>query len=273
MGCHCNSNKLIEKEDIKIESLNNNNLNESTSITNLNYLSKFDLNNSNNKIFINDSINSPQTLNKDSINTDQNIINIETFNKNTKLETIRMSLYYEINSVRTRPESLITKIEKYMNNISKQKNGKYYLKVDEINNINLNKGKKIFEECKNLLKGKIPVKQFILKNELTFPFPEYYTEVSECIKENYLTETINKIKENFKEFEIVNFHYDIMTFNTELSIVLQIVDDTNSMFQRRNNLLNKNIKYIGINVGKVSEGIFLYYFLFANDKKYSLKIN
>jgi hypothetical protein len=61
-------------------------------------------------------------------------------------------------------------------------------------------------------------------------------------------------------------------FNTELSVVLQIVDDTNSMFQRRNNLLNKNYKYIGINVGKLNDGIFLYYFLFANDKKYKLNI-
>ena len=265
MGCVCNS-KFIGEEDVKLESLNNNNNESLPSNLNLNYL--IANKNSTNKTDLNYS---PHLNNKDSINTDQNI-NIENFDKDTKLETIRMSLFYEINSVRLKPESMINKIDKYMNNISKIENGNFYIKADEINNINLHKGKILFEECKKFLKGKIPLKQFVLKNELTFPFPENYSDVSQCIEEKYLTNTINRIKDSFKDFEILNFHYDIMNFNTELSVVLQIVDDTNSMFQRRNNLLNKNFKYIGINVGKFSDGIFLYYFLFANDKKYKLNI-
>ena len=261
MGCHCTS-KFLGEEDVKLESLNNV-INESIpSIRNLNYLSE------NN---ISDLSNSPETLNKELINTDQNI-NIENFDKDTKLETLRLSLFSEINLVRIKPENMINKIEKYMNNISKTENGNFYIKADEINNINLHKGKIIFEECKNYLKNKLPLNKLILKNELTFPFPENYSDVTQCVEEKYLTSTIKKIKENLKDFEIMNFHYDIMNFNTELSVVLQIVDDTNSMFQRRNNLLNKNYKYIGINVGKLNDGIFLYYFLFANDKKFKLNI-
>ena len=244
MGCHCTS-KFLGEEDVKLESLNNV-INESIpSIRNLNYLSE------NN---ISDLSNSPETLNKELINTDQNI-NIENFDKDTKLETLRLSLFSEINLVRIKPENMINKIEKYMNNISKTENGNFYIKADEINNINLHKGKIIFEECKNYLKNKLPLNKLILKNELTFPFPENYSDVTQCVEEKYLTSTIKKIKEN-----------------TELSVVLQIVDDTNSMFQRRNNLLNKNYKYIGINVGKLNDGIFLYYFLFAIDKKYKLNI-
>ena len=253
MGCHCTS-KFLGEEDVKLESLNNV-INESIpSIRNLNYLSE------NN---ISDLRNSPETLNKELINTDQNI---ENFDKDTKLETLRLSLFSEINNVRTKPENMINKIEKYMNNISKTENGNFYIKADEINNINLHKGKNLFEECKNYLKNKIPLNKFILKNELTFPFPENYSDVSQCIEEKYLTSTIKKIKENSKDFEIMNFHYDIMNFNTELSVVLQIVDDTNSMFQRRNNLLNRLTKYIGINIGKMSNGLYCYYLLFGKDK-------
>jgi hypothetical protein len=252
MGCHCTS-KFLGEEDVKLESLNNV-INESIpSIRNLNYLLE------------NNISDSPDTLNKELINTDQNI-NIENFDKDTKLETLRLSLFSEINLVRIKPENMINKIEKYMNNISKTENGNFYIKADEINNINLHKGKIIFEECKNYLKNKLPLNKLILKNELTFPFPENYSDVTQCVEEKYLTSTIKKIKENLKDFEIMNFHYDIMNFNTELSVVLQIVDDTNSMFQRRNNLFSKIAKYIGINIGKMTNGLYCYYLLFGKDK-------
>ena len=53
----------------------------------------------------------------------------------------------------------------------------------------------------------------------------------------------------------------------ELSVLLQVVDDTNSMCQRRNNILSKSSKYIGINVGKISNGLYCFYLLFGKDKK------
>ena len=56
-----------------------------------------------------------------------------------------------------------------------------------------------------------------------------------------------------------------MNSNTALSVLLQIVDDTNFMFHRRNNILNKNSKYIGINIGKIENGLYCYYLLFGKD--------
>ena len=57
-----------------------------------------------------------------------------------------------------------------------------------------------------------------------------------------------------------------MNSNIELTTLLQIVDDTNSMNQRRNNIFSKSSKYIGINVGKMSNGLYCFYLLFGKDK-------
>ena len=88
------------------------------------------------------------------------------------------------------------------------------------------------------------------------------------MNEKYLTDTLKKLKNELilKNIDIINFHYDIMNSNIELSVLLQIVDDTNSMFQRRKNIFNKNHKYIGLNIGKIEGGLFCYYLLFGKDK-------
>ena len=57
-----------------------------------------------------------------------------------------------------------------------------------------------------------------------------------------------------------------MNSNIELSTLLQVVDDTNFMNQRRNNIFSKSSKYIGINVGKMNNGLYCFYLLFGKDK-------
>ncbi len=56
-----------------------------------------------------------------------------------------------------------------------------------------------------------------------------------------------------------------MNSNIELSVLLQIIDDTNSQFQRRKNIFLKDAKYIGINVGRINESLFCYFLIFAKD--------
>ena len=148
-----------------------------------------------------------------------------------------------------------------------------YIQVDKINKIKLNKGKKFFELSKSIIEKEKPLYPFILKNNLTFPFPEDLEndliEINEnqnfdFIKENYLTNALNdfKIKIIEKNLELLNFHYDVMNSNVELSVLLQIIDDTGSFFHRRNNILHKTAKYIGINIKKL---LFCYHLTFAKD--------
>ena len=82
-----------------------------------------------------------------------------------------------------------------------------------------------------------------------------------------MTCALNNFKQHLfeKNYELINFHYDIMTSNIELSVLLQIVDDTGSLFHRRNNIFHKNAKYIGINIKKLEKGLYCYYLVFGKD--------
>ena len=270
MGCEVCSNR----QEINIEK---NQINENTinSKRNLNYL----LHNGypceiqlNDKKFSSDtntsSNNGNSTSNK--VNTNHNIISEEI----SYLENMREQMFNEINLIRTNPGIVSEKIDKFIPFITtKQK--ETFIQVDKNNKIKLNKGNLSFEQCKIFFSKKKPIHPLILKNELTFPFPDNvindYLDVhfNEFIKESYLTSTLKKLKVelNEKNIDLVNFHYDIMNSNIELSVLLQVIDDTNSMCQRRNNILSKSSKYIGINVGKISNGLYCFYLLFGKDKK------
>ena len=72
-----------------------------------------------------------------------------------------------------------------------------------------------------------------------------------------------KTEENRDKFSIIDFHYDICYDNIELSVILQIIDDTNSNYQRRKNIFNPKARYIGITEGNLWDYMKCYYLLFA----------
>ena len=252
MGCEVCSNK----SEFYVENIQINNILKSK--RNLNYLLE-------NEIDFNEKKYSIES------NVSSNIGN-STSNNNEKLsylENMREEMFNEINLIRNNPEIVIEKINKYLPfiiSIDKE----FFIQVDKNNKIKLKKGKITFEECKSYVSKKKALQPLILKKELTFPFPGNFNENinDDFIKQNYLTSTLNQIKSNLNEknLDLVNFHYDIMNSNIELSTLLQVVDDTNFMNQRRNNIFSKSSKYIGINVGKMSNGLYCFYLLFGKDK-------
>ena len=252
MGCEVCSNK----SEFYVENIQINNILKSK--RNLNYLLE-------NEIDFNEKKYSIES------NVSSNIGN-STSNNNEKLsylENMREEMFNEINLIRTNPEIIIEKINKYLPfiiSIDKE----FFIQVDKNNKIKLKKGKITFEECKSYVSKKKSLQPLILKKELTFPFPGNFNENinDDFIKQNYLTSTLNQIKSNLNEknIDLVNFHYDIMNSNIELSVLLQIIDDTNYMFHRRNNIFSKSSKYIGINVGKMNNGLYCFYLLFGKDK-------
>ncbi len=252
MGCEVCSNK----SEFYVENIQINNILKSK--RNLNYLLE-------NEIDFNEKKYSIES------NVSSNIGN-STSNNNEKLsylENMREEMFNEINLIRNNPEIIIEKINKYLPfiiSIDKE----YFIQVDKNNKIKLKKGKITFEECKSYVSKKKSLQPLILKKELTFPFPGNFNENinDDFIKQNYLTSTLNQIKSNLNEknIDLVNFHYDIMNSNIELSTLLQVVDDTNFMNQRRNNIFSKSSKYIGINVGKMNNGLYCFYLLFGKDK-------
>ena len=271
--CHCCSRKgelkFNEIEEEQIEKIDNR-INKKGTIQNNNYYTNINLNyvSSQEKNNISDLLQNNYNISYSNNNINNNFDFSNSFYFKNK-ESLKILMLNEINNSRKNPLNIISKIEKYYDMINISKKNEYYIKIDEKNKIKLYKGKKSFDQCKNYLKNLNSLPIFILKNEMTFPFPEKNNiTIEECTNEFYLNKTLKIINEelekNFK-ITIINFHYDIMNNNTELSVILQIVDDTNSMFHRRNNIFNKEAKYIGINVGKISENLFCYYLLFGKD--------
>ena len=296
--CQCCSRKgeviLNEKENNENEQIINNSINKKGTIQNNNYYTNINLNyiSSQQKNDISNLLNNNYNLSYSqnniknqpfelisSFNNNENKLSssksqrINYYNPNEKsslLESLRNLMLIEINNSRKNPLSVIPKIEKYYQNIDISNKNEFFIRVDEKNKIRLYKGKNLFIQCQNFLKKLSSLPSFILRNEMTFPFPEIKNKISinECTNEFYLSKTLKAINEEMEKknnIKILNFHYDIMTSNTELSVVLQIVDDTNSLFQRRNNIFRKDSKYIGINVGKISDDLFCYYLLFGKD--------
>ena len=258
MGCQVCKNQT----EINISNLP---ILENKNKQNLNYLLEIDDN-----IEQNDKYKEKKNSSESEVSRQQ-VLTLK-FDESNELEIMRESMFNEINLMRLNPELVIQKIEKYSPLIKTFP--KYsYIEVDKNNKIKLNKGKSAFESCKNLFKNEKPNQSLILKNEFTFPFPDDTNDFSiqnqnyDFIKENYLTNALNNFKQHLieKNLELINFHYDIMTSNIELSVLLQIVDDTGSFFHRRNNIFHKNAKYIGINIKKLEKGLYCYYLVFGKD--------
>ncbi len=182
----------------------------------------------------------------------------------SKIESFKQRLLKEINNARENPKSFIPKIKNLMNSII-VKSDSIYLKVDFKTNIKLLTGKKAFENCLRFLGKQEPLHPLFLKDELTFDFS--FDSPIDCDNQVFLTSVLTKKNQEIKkeDMEIVNFHYDITIPNPELSVLLQIIDDTNSKYQRRQNIFNESASYIGISIGKKAEGVICFYLLFARD--------
>ena len=277
MGCHiCDKKNEINIEQINDNKFNNENENLNNSFFSINEPNNLNVNMNENKAFKislnNNKINKNNFEKTNSFNSTNHTISNP---QKVSLESLRMLMLNEINLSREFPKKIPEKIEKYINNIGKNSKNEFYIKVDNYNKIKLFKGIETIQDCKNYLQKLKEFPPLELKYELTFPFPgnkDYSNNLNiinleEAINENYLTQTLKNLSDDLKSknIEIVNFHYDIMNYNIELSVLLQIIDDTNSQFQRRKNIFIKDAKYIGINVGRINESLFCYYLSFGKD--------
>ena len=288
MGCKCFSNRSELYNDINMYNLKDNSIvnnNQEPPMIAQFLSSKSENQNNNiqkNQKTHNKNISSYNSRNKDSLfevssahqgitfaenSTKGNSNKTDKMKSNSEIsqcETLRKQLLCEINKARTNPKKIIEHLLKYKNNIHQVKNS-FYLKADDKNNIRLYKGYKSFEDCESFLNNQMSLEPLKINNELNLPFP--HMQKSFCDKEHYLTKELTKkaIEVEKSQLSIINFHYDISIGNPELSVLLQIVDDTNSRMQRRKNIFNEKCKYIGITVGQLKEGLFCFYFVFGKD--------
>ena len=134
-----------------------------------------------------------------------------------------------------------------------------------ISNSKLVEGLPAFKEAIKFLelyyKKYSSLKRLIHVSELKIPFPQDLKLVED---NNYIKNKAYEIQKKLKDkYEITGYTYDITYKDAELSTIMQIVDDNYGNKNRRNNLLNKDINYIGINYKQLNDEQYAVYILLA----------
>lgn len=164
----------------------------------------------------------------------------------------------EINLARTAPVEYSKKMESLKDNIINTK-------LNSISSIvNRIKGEP-FEKCIQYLlalsKRKM-LKPLLMNENLKIPFPVQNPLL--CVDKDYIKNIIMfKTEELEGSIKIIDFHYDICVSNPEISTMMQIIDDTNSNYQRRKNIFNPKAKSVGISEGTIKDNLSCYYLMFA----------
>jgi hypothetical protein len=162
-------------------------------------------------------------------------------------ELYNESIVTIINKIRDNPRDYAKEIEKNMTFIKKFAKDCFIFDKNNIK-IALFKGKDAFIKSKEALESmKHSIPKLEIKEELKIQIPN----------------NINELNDDLKNQKFVCFK-DYINI-PEISILLMIVDDTiENTYERRNIILNKDYKYIGIN-SKIIDKQFVSVFSFSKD--------
>ena len=155
-------------------------------------------------------------------------------------------LFELINKIRADPQSYIAYIEEAKRNIIKDEYGRiiYNGKVK----VALNGGIYTFNNAINYLENTKPMENLQYNELITIPSP---TNENEIIDVDYMNYKMKNIINNCK-FAIKSYWREIIC-EPEVCLLLMIVDDNGQKSgMRRNDILNPNMKYIGISSNEIN---------------------
>ncbi len=127
--------------------------------------------------------------------------------------------------------------------------------------IALTKGRAAFMDCVYYLNTLKPIHPLNLSKEITISMNDE-EDKDRLLDKKYMNEALFNLKKMVK-VKYMSFHYDYGSSNPEISGVIQVVDDNNSNFFRRNNILNPNFNYVGISISQIRKRKFLVYCTFC----------
>lgn len=160
-------------------------------------------------------------------------------------------MFEQINNIRTNPKSFIKKIEKEKINISKDKRGNSIYKGKL--KVALTKGKEAFNEAISSLKKIKPMKPLIFNKKLCV---EISKNENEFKSGDYLRKKIIELINN--GVKIKAFWRDIIK-DPEINFLLMIIDDNPiKPGEKRKDILNNKMKYIGINAAYLGNDFVCY---------------
>ena len=148
-------------------------------------------------------------------------------------------IYKYINLIRKNPKSFIPKIKEAKEKVVKDKMNRiiYKSKVK----VALSQGEPAFDETISVLEKTEPMEKIEFKPEMTIPLPSTVEEIKD---KAYFK---NNVKELLKKNIKIKTYWKDNVKDPETSFILMIVDDTGQKRgMKRRDILNPNIKYIGI---------------------------
>jgi hypothetical protein len=144
-----------------------------------------------------------------------------------------------INNIRSDPSSYSYTILESIQNIKRTKNDKiiYHDKVK----VALFKGEEAFYVAAEKLKNIQPMNKLEYDQNLCVPLPENENEFK---SQEFLNSSVERMRE--KNINVEIYFRDLIKI-PEVAVLLMIVDDNSkNTSKKRNTLLNKNFKYIGV---------------------------
>ena len=178
----------------------------------------------------------------------------ETINNSSELEEspedeFSKYIFEKINLIRKNPNDFIKIIEESKLKVL-EKNGKNFYKSKV--KVVLNDGISVFDETIELLKTTQPMNELQFSSKICVPLPENEEDIK---NPQYLKSKVEEIKKNFS---IKTYWRDIIN-DCETSFILMIVDDNgNKKRLKRKEILNPEMKYIGIDSVTIGKSFVCY---------------
>ena len=163
------------------------------------------------------------------------------------------ALLSQINSIRANPQSYISIIQKEKNNIIVDKRGR--LIYNGKNKIALTRGEEAFNEAIDFLKSSKATDRLIYNPYLTVEMPKTENEI------RFVNDLRYKVDGLVKKGIIIKSFWRNVIRDPDISFLMMIVDDMGEKSgMRRKDLLDPNMKYIGISSVEIN-GIFVSYII------------
>ena len=257
MGCRCANSQdeeyEINKRDMTKENIYGNK-NERNELNNSNnHFSNNDYNSEKNKFNLSPNLNEGENYQHNRVSPkEEEETESREISKNLKYSNYPEKIIELINKIRQDPVAYADEVIDSMKNIVEDNNKNdptknkiiYKKKVK----VALTKGKQVFLEAAEDLRNTEPLPPLEFVPEICIPLPEDEIDMKDP---NFLKKRVMELKNEGIKIDI--FYKDLVKV-PEVSVLLMIVDDSGkNAGKKRMTLLDKDIKYIGVNskfVGK-----------------------
>ena len=207
-----------------------------------------------------DDINKNQNTNHQNEQEDEDYLEKLNEEKNAKYAEYPDKMVEIINKIRENPTGYADFIEdsiKYITEIpDKEDETKTKLVFKKKVKVALNRGEVAFHEAAEILRNMEPLPPLEFSGNICIPLPQNEEELKDP---NYLKDQVKTLKENNN----IDLYFKDLIKLPDVSALLMVVDDNaKNTGRKRNAILNKDFKYIGINIHFVGK-TFLAYFAFS----------